>query len=111
MLTNPANRREQSRREVQWDAECRLGGSFAEGLVCDISRGGVFFTPAGAYRTIAHGDDRSAMAFVEPGDTVLLKYSPRAEADPVMVLATVRWVGRSAEHQAIGAGLEFDRLD
>jgi hypothetical protein len=110
-MTHPSNRRDQSRREVQWDAECRLGGSFAEGMIHDISRGGVFFRPAGPHHHMSDRFDDGALSFLEPGDTVVLKYTPRIDSEPVTVLATVRWVGKSDEHQASGVGLAFEDLE
>ena len=109
MAGNFGNRRQQPRREVNWTAEFRLGGTFAEGLIRDISQGGAFFSPAADEVTDAHSEH--ALAFVEPGDTVLLKYAARPDDEPVTVLATVRWIGKSDTHEVPGAGVAFERLD
>lgn len=111
MTDKPINRRVQPRRMVEWDAECRLGGSFAGGIIRDVSRGGVFFTPDGLDLELADRHDEGELSFMEKGDTVLLKYLPRSDSVPVTVLATVRWIGKSREHQARGAGLAFERQE
>ena len=110
MSTRPENRRAHARREVTWDGECRVGARFAEGIVRDIGCGGVFFAPTGVHGNIDDRHNEGTLSFVRPGDTVLLKYSPRPDDEPVTVLAQVRWIGRSDAHQASGAGLAFDKV-
>ena len=108
MSAYAVNRRFESRVPVRWAASCQLGGRFAEGLVRDISGGGVFFTPV---RTdTSHEEDKAPaqLAFLEPGDTIVLTYRPDWREDPVMVLATVRWVGFSHDNEVTGAGLKFE---
>ncbi len=109
MSAYAVNRRFESRVPVRWAASCQLGGKLAEGLVRDVSGGGVFFTPVKSDRVDADAKAEGQLAFLEPGDTIVLTYRPEWRREPVMVLATVRWVGFSHDNEVTGAGLKFER--
>jgi hypothetical protein len=108
MSAYAVNRRFESRVPVRWAASCQLGGRFAEGLVRDISGGGVFFTPVRAEGEGEGEPSADGLAFLQPGDTIVLTYRPEWRSDPIMVLATVRWVGFSHDNEVTGAGLKFE---
>ena len=103
------NRRFESRVPVRWAASCQIGGRFSEGLVRDISGGGVFFTPVRQDDAKEEEKAASHLSFLEPGDTIVLTYRPEWRTDPLMVLATVRWVGFSHDNEVTGAGLKFEQ--
>ncbi|MBI5507520.1 MAG: PilZ domain-containing protein [Deltaproteobacteria bacterium] len=103
-----SNRRDEPRVPVEWRAECKLGANLTQGLVRDVSGGGVFFTPV---LPSTNGDDArmKVLSFMEPGDTVVLTYRPEWREQPMMVLATVQWVGYSHDNEIDGVGLHFQR--
>jgi hypothetical protein len=106
MDDSTTDRRNGPRVPVEWQAECRLGDKVASGVVRDVSGGGVFFTPILSEQTLA-GRRFHILSFLEPGDTVVLTYQPDWQTQPLMVLATVSWVGFSRDNDADGAGLCF----
>jgi hypothetical protein len=68
----------------------------------------VFFTPVRTDHATEEAKAEGQLSFLEAGDTIVLTYRPEWRQAPVMVLATVRWVGFSHDNEVTGAGLKFE---
>lgn len=107
MATSIADKRLESRVPIRWRAACKLGGMNATGLLRDISGSGAFFSAAGPE---AEHDPTAeqAIEFLQQGDTVVLTFKPDWQENPVIMMATVKWIGFSRDNEVDGAGLEFE---
>ena len=86
---------------------CHRSGSFAPGIVRDISAGGVFFACDDGKDPTVEIDLRR---MIEPGDQVVLTYETARFAKARRRLATVRWIGPSRDHGCAGLGLRFEEV-
>ncbi len=107
MSTSNSDKRLEARVPIRWRAACKLGGMNAMGLLRDISGSGAFFSAAAPD---AEHDPTAehAIKFLQQGDTVVLTFKPEWQENPVIMLATVKWIGYSRDNEADGAGLAFE---
>ncbi|MEK7704527.1 MAG: hypothetical protein AAB426_06165 [Myxococcota bacterium] len=99
-------KRDEQRTEVDWLAWTTLGGIRLGGRLRDVSSSGAFFEPRSDLSEPGLLESLAKRPLIERDDAVILSYETTFE-DPVQVVATVRWLGPSKEHDCYGLGMKF----
>jgi hypothetical protein len=84
------------RESVSFPVELDHEGKVHGAAVLDISSAGAFVRPD------------AALQDVHVGDVLHLSF-PRAQGGPLVIKASVRWIGQSAEHYQRGFGVQFSK--
>lgn len=99
-------RRKESRDTVAYAALWSIVGEKSQqGVVCDLSKRGLFFRPVGAaIGALEIGVDVRVLFFVE-------EQGGEPSRKRVEAFGTVRWIGTSSAHAQQGVGVEFESVN
>lgn len=94
------------RTDVDWLASASLGGIHLGGRLRDVSGGGAFFEPRTDLSVPDLLEKIAKRPLLERDDEVILSYEKYFDS-PVQIVAKVRWLGPSREHDCYGLGVQF----
>jgi hypothetical protein len=90
-------------------AECKMGGRTARGLVRDLTQAGAFITSRlkSGSGGVQIASELTIERLLQVGDRFLLVYLNAPFMHERTMTATVRWRGFSSEHNCDGFGVQF----